>query len=261
MSSFDTELVESQSESERRGTSSLEKEIFKSGDKKDIEEMVNENTEIELRKKELGECNWYELICAVLAGLIFIALHYVPGKIKNPLYILFVFISFGTWIYIKCRRYGYKLILNDWGLTIPTTTFKITFFWCTIIGVIGVIGCVIYMAIFKTGLDFDYDLIIMFVLYPIWGVIQQFLIQAMIAINLTKAKFNYYLAIFLTAISFTLVHFPHIMLMIPTFLLGAGFTPIFLKYKCLYPLGIYHGWCGAVLYWLVLDEDPLLRFK
>ena len=100
----------------------------------------------------------------------------------------------------------------------------------------------------------------MFILYPIWGVIQQFLIQAMIAVNLTKLALNYFLVIFLTALSFTAVHWPEWLLMFATFMVGLTFTPIFLKYKCLYPLGIYHGWCGALLYWLVLNEDPMQRF-
>eukprot|EP01084_Bolivina_argentea_P150246 262397_1 len=212
----------------------------------------------ELKKMKLAKCNWYELCGAVFAGLIFIALHYVPGKLKNGLYIACVFIIFGSYIVYKMKYFGYKLITRDWGLTL--NNFKISFFWCTIVAIVGLIIMFIYMAIYRTGLPFHYDLILMFLLYPLWGVIQQFLIQGMIAVNLTKLRVNYYLVIFLTACSFTLVHWPDWLLMVATFCVGLTFTPIFLKYKCLYPLGIYHGWCGALFYWLVLDKDPMERF-
>ncbi len=217
-----------------------------------------DNNTTDLKRMNLAKCNWYELAGAVSAGLIFIALHYVPGKLKNTLYIAFIFIAFGSYIVYKIRYYGYKLIVYDWGLTL--NNFNISFLWCTVVGLIGSIVMISYMLIFGTGLAFHYDLILMFIFYPFWGVIQQFLIQGMIAINLTKLNINYYLIICLTACSFTLVHWPDCLLMFATFCVGLTFTPIFLKYKCLYPLGIYHGWCGALFYWLVLNQDPMERF-
>ena len=219
---------------------------------------VHSVSSLEFKEQKLAQCNWYEVACTVLAGLIFLALHFVPSKLKHPLYIAFVFLALGSYCVYKCKCYGFKLVTKDWGLRFDN--FKISFIWCSAVSVFAVCVMLIYMAIFKTGLPFNYHLILMFVLYPLWGIIQQFLIQALIACNLHKSGLNYYFTVFLTACSFTLVHFPNWLLMIATLGLGVTSTPIFLKYKCLYPLGIYHGWDGALIYWLVLEEDPLQRF-
>ena len=160
----------------------------------------NDASVSELRERKLTKCNWYELVFTVLAGIIFLALHYVSSNVKNPLYIAFVFLSFGSYSVYKCRLYGYKLIANDWGLTLKN--FGISFLCCLIISCLGIGVMIIFTTIYKTALPFHYDLILMFVLYPLWGIIQQFLIQALIACNLEKSGLNYYLVIFLTACSF-----------------------------------------------------------
>ena len=206
----------------------------------------------------LHQCSWLELISAVLAGCIFIALRFVPGKLKNALFIGVLGLFVGCYVIYKTRKFGIRLVAEDWGLTLQN--FRISFLWCTAVGALGTVVMLIYMAIFKTGLPFHYDLVLMLILYPIWGVLQQFLVQAMVAVNLSKTKLPIYVVYLLTACSFTLVHWANWLLMLATFILGLLFTPIFLRWKCLYPLGLYHGWCGALFYWLVLDNNPLERF-
>eukprot|EP01083_Nonionella_stella_P090663 253290_1 len=224
-----------------------------------VPELLLSNVTIsDLKAIQLTQCNWYELVCTICAGFIFIGLYYVPGKAKNALYIGSIGVSFGSYVVYKIKRFGCKLIKNDWGLTL--NNFKISFLWCSVAGIVGVFVMLIYMAIYKTGLPFHYDLVLMLILYPLWGIIQQFLIQAMIAVNLSKLQLHYVIVILLTACSFTLVHWPEWLLMLATFAVGLTFTPIYLKYKCLYPLGLYHGWCGALFYWLVLEENPMQRF-
>ena len=47
--------------------------------------------------------------------------------------------------------------------------------------------------------------------------------------------------------------------MAATFLLGLAFAPLYLRYRNVWPLGLYHGWLGTLLYYQVLGEDPFLR--
>ena len=49
------------------------------------------------------------------------------------------------------------------------------------------------------------------------------------------------------------------MLVLATALLGLVFTPIYLRWRNLWPLGLYHGWLGALCYFWVIGRDPLLE--
>ena len=58
------------------------------------------------------------------------------------------------------------------------------------------------------------------------------------------------------AVLFSLVHVPDPQLMVATFVLGLAFTPIYLRWRNLWPLGVLHGWLGAFCYVWVLDRNP-----
>lgn len=44
--------------------------------------------------------------------------------------------------------------------------------------------------------------------------------------------------------------------MAATFMMGLAFTPMYLRHRNLWPLGIYHGWLGVLTYYWVLARDP-----
>lgn len=96
-------------------------------------------------------------------------------------------------------------------------------------------------------------------LYPIWGLIQQFLVQSLFARNLQRefAVFRSPLRIApLAALVFSVVHWPDLRLCALTFVLGLVFTPIYLRWRNLWPLGMWHGWLGVFAYFWVLARDP-----
>jgi hypothetical protein len=99
-------------------------------------------------------------------------------------------------------------------------------------------------------------------LYPIWGLIQQFLIQALVVGNLSRssgALASGWVVTAISAVLFGMVHLPEMRLTIATLLLGLAFTPIYLKWRNLWPLGIYHGWLGVFFYFWILRRDPWLE--
>jgi membrane protease YdiL (CAAX protease family) len=49
---------------------------------------------------------------------------------------------------------------------------------------------------------------------------------------------------------------PEIPLMLTTFGLGLVYIPLYLRYRNLWPLGLYHGWLGTLFYLWVLGRDP-----
>ena len=90
---------------------------------------------------------------------------------------------------------------------------------------------------------------VLLLLYPSWGLIQQFLLQAMFARNLHREvawlRSPWRLAP-LNALLFGLVHAPDLALMGATFLMGLAFTPMYLRDRNLWPLGVFHGWARCV---------------
>lgn len=64
------------------------------------------------------------------------------------------------------------------------------------------------------------------------------------------------LATVTAALLFGAVHLPDLRLAAATCLLGAVFTLIYLRWRNLWPLGLYHGWLGVFFYYWVLRRDP-----
>ena len=108
-------------------------------------------------------------------------------------------------------------------------------------------------------LYFGRDLLPLFLLYPIWGVVQQLLVQGMVAANLSDAPSRLGSPYVVTPVAATLfgaVHVPNWKLTAATFALGLAFTPLYFKHRNVWPLGLYHGWLGALFYVWVLDRNP-----
>lgn len=94
-------------------------------------------------------------------------------------------------------------------------------------------------------------------IYPIWGIIQQYLVQDIVARNLKDLDYGLVSVTLMTAGLFGLIHLPFGVLMAATFVLGLVFTPHYLKYRNVIALGLWHGWLGTFLYFWILGRDPL----
>lgn len=103
------------------------------------------------------------------------------------------------------------------------------------------------------------DMLPALLLYPAWGLLQQFLVQRLVAGNLKEALSwvgSPYFIIPVTAAVFGSVHLPNWKLTAATFGLALAYTPLYLKHGNLWPLGLYHGWLGTFYYFWVLDRNP-----
>ncbi len=98
--------------------------------------------------------------------------------------------------------------------------------------------------------------------YPIWGIIQQYLLIALVAGNLNEMdsiSWNQNVIIVVTSVLFSVVHYPDLWLMIGTFPLALYYGYIYLQNRNLYVLGTFHGWLGAFFYYTVVGRDPFLE--
>lgn len=100
---------------------------------------------------------------------------------------------------------------------------------------------------------------LMLLLYPAWGLVQQFLVQALLVSNLAKGPLRNHQRWLIAAggVLFSLVHVGNTPLMIATALVGAVFVFLYLRFRNLWPLGLFHGWLATLFYLWLLQRDKL----
>jgi hypothetical protein len=91
--------------------------------------------------------------------------------------------------------------------------------------------------------------------YPLWGLVQQTLVQAMVVRNIER-RLPRAAVIAGAAALFGAIHLPDVVLAPATAALGAAFTAIYLRWRNVWPLAVGHGLLGALFYVWVLDRDP-----
>ncbi|HEX9953098.1 MAG TPA: CPBP family glutamic-type intramembrane protease [Rubricoccaceae bacterium] len=106
------------------------------------------------------------------------------------------------------------------------------------------------------SLRVDASLLPLLVLYPVWGLTQQTLVQGMLTRNLDAAGLPALAVVPLSAVAFGSVHVPNVPLAAATTALGGAFSVVYLRHGNVLPLGLYHGVLGAAFYVWVLDRDP-----
>ena len=116
------------------------------------------------------------------------------------------------------------------------------------------------LACLATGLArgtavFRANMLLVAILYPVWGLVQQVLVQGMVVRNLKSPLPPPAIAV-AAGVLFGVVHLPHLALAAATAVLGAVFSLIFLRHRNLWPLGLCHGWLGVLFYAWVLGRDP-----
>ena len=106
------------------------------------------------------------------------------------------------------------------------------------------------------NLRFDVDMLPLLVLYPAWGITQQFLVQGLITRRLAEAGLSPVAVTPISAAAFGSVHVSDWKLTAATAGLGAAYAALYQKHGNLWPLGLYHGVLGAEFYVWVLGRNP-----
>ena len=98
--------------------------------------------------------------------------------------------------------------------------------------------------------------LVLLVFYPVWGMAQQFALQALITKNLRGMVPRVSLRAVAAGLLFSVSHFPNFLLMALTLPAGIAFTWIFERKRNIWAIGLVHGLLGALAYYLVLGKDP-----
>jgi hypothetical protein len=194
-----------------------------------------------------GSRRWFEVAAVVATGLLFLLFRYL--RLQG----IFVPIAASFWTgfvwYHGRREPG---VLRTWGFRLDTLwpAFRATSaFSLPFAGLLALVGAS------RGSLSFPPHAWILMALYPIWGVVQQFLVQALLVRNL-EGNLPQSGLFLVGSCLFAIVHVPEMPLMLATFGLGLVYVPLYLKYRNLWPLGLYHGWLGTLFYLWVLSRDP-----
>jgi uncharacterized protein len=95
-------------------------------------------------------------------------------------------------------------------------------------------------------------------LYPAWGIIQQFMLACIIARNL---QFSAYFSrhtiqlIILVSLLFSVIHYPYLKLMGFALLMEIIFLFVYDRWRNLWALGLMHGWAATLVLFYFLHRD------
>ncbi len=191
-----------------------------------------------------------EFIAVVATGMLHLVFKELGAK---GVFIALASVSWITYIVWQVRRDSSKW--KRWGFR--TDNLGSAFKWPTLVFVVASTLMAGYGLISGRVL-WQGHMVFLLVLYPLWGILQQFLVQALGVTNLMKLfpRYGLLMAMPVGVVLFALVHFSNWRLMLATGLLACFFIPFYLRNHNLWPLGLYHGWLGTFFYLWVLGRDP-----
>jgi uncharacterized protein len=199
-----------------------------------------------------GSPDWF-----ALAGIaITIAAHSIltaTTKKSNPVFIVGACVFWIGFVFIRARQN--KNAFRDWGFRADNLRQAVTI-PAMLLGVLA--GSFAGYAHFQGTLLFPLHTLLLFLFYPIWGLIQQFLALSIVVNNLERIPTlgrKKPLLVMVSAILFGMVHAYDIRLAAGTLFLELLIIPLYLKDRNLWPLGVLHGWIGVLFYLWVLNQD------
>ena len=195
--------------------------------------------------------SWLELGAVLLTGLLFLGFISVGAKG------LFIALASISWVgYVTWRVQKDSSLWRQWGFQV--NNLSSAFVWPTVIFLLGV-GLMGWYGISSGRVLWQSHILVLLLFYPLWGVLQQFLVQALGVANLMRIfpKQGRVVAMPVGILLFALVHYPDGWLLIgATGIMACFFIPCYLRDRNLWPLGLYHGWLGTFFYLWVLGRDP-----
>jgi membrane protease YdiL (CAAX protease family) len=193
----------------------------------------------------------WEMAAVVITGVGHLVLTTWLGK-----QMVFTITAILFWIcFVGVRVHRDPSVLRRWGFTREG-------FWQSVrmllpFGVAAGLAMAGYGLLVGTWI-FTWRIFLLFVLYPPWGLVQQFLVVGLLAGNLRKhGRLPEWAIILVVSVLFAAIHLPSIPLVIVAGLMAAVTTPVYFRTGNLYAPGLLHGWLGSIAYFFVLGSDPL----
>ena len=202
-----------------------------------------------MRKRKISPQNAGLALVFVTALLKWLLVDYLNLRV------IFIPIIISTWgsliIYNKKQNSNYFIDAGFGKLGLKTSLFPVFVYILSLSGLL--LG---YAKLFHIQV-FSKNLFVAMALYPIWGLIQQFIVMNFVLTPLRDKQLSKPLVIAVSALAFGSIHLPDLQLFIATVIAGVFFSLIFYRYKNLWPLGFAHGILASLLYYWYLNLDPI----
>ena len=170
---------------------------------------------------------------------------------------VFIALVLGCWLtYLAARVRAHPPILAQWGFS---TAHLERSFAATAVVAACVIGVLAWLASRSGSLPVHWHMLPLLLLYPLWGLFQQLMVQGILVRPLALGVapvLSRGTAVGVAAVLFGAVHLPDTPLAAATAVMGLVFTPLYLRWGNLWPLGLFHGWLGVAFYFWYLGRDP-----
>jgi membrane protease YdiL (CAAX protease family) len=210
--------------------------------------------DISLRTNDESRPCFGELIAIVLAGGLHIAAEVTMSTTAARVFNLGVASAF--LIYIIWRACSARHVLRIWGM-------QLTNFWpalkLQLVFAIPAMAFLIAFGIYSNSFPPPRTFWLAVILYPVWGIAQQFALQNLLARNLQTLVRPRMVRALLAAGLFGLAHVPLIPIVVLTFVGGFFLTWIYENRPNLWAAGCIHGVLGAMAFYFVLGKDPGAR--
>ena len=194
---------------------------------------------------------WFEVAAVAATGVLHLIFQGLGAKG------IFIALASVSWIgYLVWRVRQDSSLWVQWGF--HAKNLLSAFVWPTVIFVVGV-SLMAWYGLANDRVLWQGHILVLLLLYPLWGILQQFLVQALGVANLMALfpKQGWIVALPVGVVLFSLVHYPDgWLLMLATGIMGCLFIPCYLRDRNIWPLGLYHGWLGTFFYLWILGKDP-----
>jgi hypothetical protein len=156
--------------------------------------------------------------------------------------------------FVVVRTVADSSILAEWGFSSRNFGRSLTLLLPAT--VMSLSGFVAY-GMLTGNMVMHWNFVLIWLLYPFWGLVQQFLVVALLAGNIKKhSRIPEWGIVFMTALVFAAAHIPSVPLVVAAFFLAVVTTSVYFRTHNLWALGLFHGWFATGLYFFVLGQDP-----
>lgn len=150
----------------------------------------------------------------------------------------------------KVPRVGFR-----WGF--HRNHLKETFVFLSLPTIAAILSSVVYGMLTGRAI-ISWHILPILLLYPLWGIVQQFLMLGILYNNLSDmfgSRLNRYVLIIIVSLLFSAIHYPDLFLMILTFGMEIVFITVYLRWRNLWAIGIVHGWIATFALFFVQERD------
>ncbi len=196
---------------------------------------------------------WLEILAVVLTGSMkFVFMDWLDFRT------FYIVAACAFWFLFIIRKYkNNPSVLKRWGF--KKQNLRQSLLFLLPFGAVVLAGIIFY-GIKVNATFLNWHIIPIFLLYPAWGIIQQFIVLGLVAGNLRSLKNTRIMdwqVMFITSLLFALVHCNSTPLVIYTFVMEVIFVITYFKWRNLWALGLFHGWVSSFFLFFVLKRDLL----